>query len=98
MGLQRSMLSAGATSVIVSLWNIFDRSTPLFMNIFYENLLEIEEEELSFLDRIKQYADLYEPDLIDYKTLALQQAKLEMINHPYYNHPVHWAPFVITGK
>jgi CHAT domain-containing protein len=98
MGLQRSILSAGASSVIVSLWNIFDRSTLIFMNKFYENMQEIEDDEVTFLDRIRQYADIYEPDLIDYKTLALQETKIEMINHPYYNHPVHWAPFVITGK
>ncbi len=98
MGLQRSMLVAGASSVVVSLWNIFDRSTPLFMNTFYKYLLEFEEEEVSFFDKIKMYANIYEPDLIDYKTLALQQAKIEMINHPYYDHPVHWAPFILTGK
>lgn len=98
MGLQRAMLSAGASSVLVSLWNIFDRSTPIFMNKFYHQLLEFEDQETSIIDRIKMYADMYEPDLIDYKTLALQEAKIEMINHPYYNHPVHWAPFILTGK
>ena len=81
-----------------SLWNIFDRSTPIFMNKFYHQLLEFEDQETSIIDRIQMYADMYEPDLIDYKTLALQEAKIEMINHPYYNHPVHWAPFILTGK
>lgn len=68
------------------------------MNKFYHQLLEFEDQETSIIDRIKMYADMYEPDLIDYKTLALQEAKIEMINHPYYNHPVHWAPFILTGK
>lgn len=98
MGLQQSFLSAGASSVIVSLWNIFDRSTPIFMNNFYEYLLEFEEEEISFLDEIRMMAGFYTPELVDYKTRALQQAKIEMIDHPYFNHPVHWAPFVLTGK
>ena len=98
MGLQRSFLTAGTSSVLVSLWNIFDRSTPVFMNNFYKRLLEFEDEEISLFDKIRMFVDSYEPELIDYKTLALQQTKIDMINHPYYNHPVHWAPFVITGK
>jgi CHAT domain-containing protein len=98
MGLQRSFLAAGASSVMVSLWSIFDRSTPIFMNKFYKNLLEIEDEELSFIDKALMYANLYSSDIVDFKTLALQQTKKQMIEHPYYNHPVHWAPFVLTGK
>lgn len=83
---------------MVSLWSIFDRSTPIFMNKFYKNLLEIEDEELSFIDKALMYANLYSSDIVDFKTLALQQTKKQMIEHPYYNHPVHWAPFVLTGK
>jgi CHAT domain-containing protein len=98
MGLQRSFLAAGASSVMVSLWSIFDRSTPIFMNLFYENLLEIEDDELSFIDKAMMYANLYSSDIVDFKTLALQQTKKQMIEHPYYNHPVHWAPFILTGK
>lgn len=98
MGLQRSFLAAGASSVMVSLWNIFDRSTPIFMNLFYENLLEIEDDKLSFIDKAMMYANLYSSDIVDFKTLALQQTKKQMIEHPYYSHPVHWAPFILTGK
>ena len=98
MGLQRSLFISGASSVVVSLWSIFDRSTPVFMNKFYNQMISFEEEEISLLDKLKMAANWYEPDLVDYKTLALQQTKIEMIEHPYYSHPVHWAPFVITGK
>ncbi len=98
MGLQRSFLAAGASSVIVSLWNIFDRSTPIFMNKLYDQILNFEADQISFLDNIMMFADLYKPEIIDYKTLAVQQTKIEMINHPYYSHPVHWAPFILTGK
>lgn len=98
LGLQRSFLTAGASSVVASLWSIYDRSTPVFMSYFYYYLIDFEHEELSWYDRILIKMDWYEPELIDYKTLALQQAKLDMMEHPYYNHPVHWASFVITGK
>ena len=98
MGLQRAVLTAGASSVIVSLWNIYDRSTPIFMNTFYRQMQEFEDKETSVIDRFKMYIDYYEPELIDYKTLALQQTKIEMIHHPFYNQPVHWAPFILIGK
>ncbi|MCG8372307.1 MAG: CHAT domain-containing protein [Balneolales bacterium] len=98
LGLQRSFLIAGASSVVSSLWSIYDRSTPVFMNAFYENLKESREEQFSWFDNVLLWAGMYEYDLIDYKSIALHQTKLEMMDHPYYNHPVHWASFVITGK
>lgn len=98
MGLQRSFLVAGASSVLTSLWGIYDRSTPLFMGRFYHYLNEYEREEFDMINRIKVWANWYTPDLIDYKTRALRDAKLFMLKHPYYNHPVYWAPFVLTGK
>jgi CHAT domain-containing protein len=98
LGLQRAFLTAGASSVVASLWSIYDRSTPIFMSHFYKNLKEYEEEELGLINRFMIWADWYEPELVDYKTLALRDAKLDMLEHPYYNHPVHWASFVITGK
>lgn len=98
LGLQRAFLTAGASSVVASLWSIFDRSTPIFMNHFYKYLEEYEEKELGFFNRFRIWANWYEPELVDYKTLALRDAKLDMLDHPYYSHPVHWASFVITGK
>lgn len=98
LGLQRSFLVAGASSVVASLWSIYDRSTPIFMNTFYNSLIQFEEDEYGLLDKILVWGNWFKPELIDYKTLALRDAKLEMLDHPYYNHPVHWASFVITGK
>ncbi len=37
-GLMRGLLSAGAGSVLVSLWDVFDRSTADFMIVFYRTL------------------------------------------------------------
>ncbi len=98
LGLQRSFFVAGASSVVASLWSIYDRSTPLIMTAFYTKLLDYEDKEFGWFDRFLVWSNLYEPELVDYKALALRDAKLEMLNHPYYNHPVHWASFVITGK
>lgn len=98
MGLQRAFLIAGASSVLTSLWSIYDRSTPTFMGRFYAYLSEYETDEFGMVNRFLRWADWYEPELVDYKTIALRDAKRAMLKHPYYNHPAHWAPFVITGK
>ncbi len=98
LGLQRSFLVAGASSVVASLWSIYDRSTPLFMSLFYDKLIEYEEDEFGWFDKLLVWGDWYKPELVDYKTVALRDAKLAMLEHPYYNHPAHWASFTITGK
>ncbi|MDR9417130.1 MAG: CHAT domain-containing protein, partial [Gracilimonas sp.] len=98
IGLQRSFLSAGASSVMVSLWSVFDRSTSIFMSDFYQNMLTHQEEDYGLFSRTLDWIGIYEHPMIDYKTKAIRDAKLAMIDHPYYNHPVHWAPFILIGK
>lgn len=39
-GLSRSFFGAGASSVLVSLWNVYDRSTSDFMSSFYDQMEE----------------------------------------------------------
>ncbi len=97
-GLQRSFFKAGASSVVVSLWSVYDKSTASFMDSFYENLNRFEEDEIGLWTKFKLFFDLYEPPLFGYKEKALHQTKKEMIGHPFYNHPVYWAPFIMLGK
>jgi CHAT domain-containing protein/uncharacterized protein HemY len=40
MSLGRAFLAAGSSSVVVSLWQVSDESTALFMEDFYRNMLE----------------------------------------------------------
>ncbi len=98
LGLQRSFLKAGASSVLVSLWSIYDRSTAIFMRKFYQKLSILEKEEFSWWNKVLQYFSFYEPPLFDHRTKANRDAKLFMLEHPYYNHPVYWAPFILIGK
>lgn len=98
IGLQRSFISAGASSVVVSLWSVFDRSTSEFMSTFYHSLLTHREDEYGIWNQTMDWFGFYEHPMIDYKTKAIRDAKLSLINHPYYNHPVHWAPFILIGK
>ena len=97
-GLQRSFFKAGASSVVVSLWSVFDKSTASFMDSFYRNLNRFEKEEIGLWTKFKLYFDLYEPPMFGYKERALHQAKKEFLEHPYYNHPIYWAPFIMLGK
>ncbi len=98
LGLQRSFLKAGASSVLVSLWSIYDRSTAELMGNFYANLNLYESEEFSWWDKTLYYFNFYQAPLFDYKAKAIRDAKLSMLQHPYYNHPVYWAPFILIGK
>jgi CHAT domain-containing protein len=98
LGMQRSFFQAGTSSVLVSLWNIFDKSTSTLMSRFYKKLKEHKEEEMGVWNKLKLFFDVYEAPLFGYKEKALRDAKLSLIDHPYYNHPIHWAPFVLYGK
>ncbi|WP_421773365.1 CHAT domain-containing protein [Gracilimonas sp.] len=98
LGLQRSFLSAGASSVMVSLWSVFDRSTSVFMSDFYRSMLAHQQEDYGMWSQTLDWFGMYEHAMIDYKTKAIRDAKLAMIDHPYYNHPVYWAPFILIGK
>lgn len=98
LGLQRSFLSAGASSVMVSLWSVFDRSTSVFMSTFYKQMLAHEQEDYGLWSQTLDWFGMYEHPLFDYKVKALRDAKLSMINHPYYDHPIYWAPFILIGK
>ena len=40
LGLQRGLLCAGATSLLLSLWDVHDRSTAELMQIFYKSYIE----------------------------------------------------------
>lgn len=97
-GLQRSFFKAGASSVVVSLWSVYDKSTASFMGSFYKNLSHLEKEEIGLWNKFKLFFDLYEPPMFGYKENALHLAKKELLDHPYYNHPVYWAPFIMIGK
>jgi CHAT domain-containing protein len=40
IGLSRGLLYAGARSLLLSLWDVDDRSTAEFMNLFYSDLFQ----------------------------------------------------------
>jgi CHAT domain-containing protein len=67
MNLARAFLTAGARSVVASLWDVDDRSTATLMESFYEHLkagLTVKEAlRQAQLDFIKHYGDKAKPNL-----------------------------------
>jgi CHAT domain-containing protein len=43
LGLQRGLFCAGASSLLLSLWDVHDRSTAVLMQEFYKNYIQSED-------------------------------------------------------
>lgn len=82
IGLANSFVLAGASSVIVSLWRVNDRSTKLLMENFYRTLL-------NSLDANKKTGVS--------KAEALRAAQRNVIASEKFAHPYFWGPFVLLG-
>lgn len=97
LGLQRAFLHAGASTVVVSLWPVYDHSTSLLMTMFYEELIKHDELWNNFPSKFRRWIgwDAYK---YGYKAAAMRNAKLALIDNPDYDHPVYWAPFIVVGK
>jgi CHAT domain-containing protein/Tfp pilus assembly protein PilF len=54
LGLQRGLFCAGATSLLLSLWDVHDQTTAQLMQAFYKNYLETEDMALSLHTAMKQ--------------------------------------------
>ncbi len=99
LGLQRSFFYAGTSTVVVSLWNVYDRSTASLMNEFYKSILNKNySSKISWWDKMARRIGWDDSIPFGEKASAMRTAKLKMINHPLYNHPVYWAPFIVVGR
>lgn len=83
-GMEQSFVKAGAETVISTLWQVEDKATGLFMETFYNNLVQ----SLSASEGEKRMNKLG----------SLRLAQMKLLNHPQYFHPYFWAPFVMTGE
>ena len=97
LGMQRSFFYAGTSTVVVSLWNVYDRSTASFMNEFYKSLLQ-QDTSRGWIDGALRWIGWEQSIPFGVKAKAMREAKLKMIKHPLFNHPVYWAPFIVVGR
>lgn len=100
LGLQRSFFYAGVPTVSVSLWNVYDRSTAYFMDQFYSSLLNTADQEDSGWgwNSLLRWVGWDQSVPFGNAARAMRHAKLNMLEHPLYHHPVYWAPFIILGR
>ncbi|MGD8428004.1 MAG: CHAT domain-containing protein [Balneolaceae bacterium] len=98
LGMQRSFFYAGTSTVVVSLWNVYDRSTAFMMNEFYKELLKDQQSEADWADSLLRRVGWDTSIPFGRKAEAMRQAKLKMIHHPLFNHPIYWAPFIVVGR
>ena len=98
LGLQRSFFYSGTSSVVVSLWSVYDRSTAYLMNEFYREIISSPPEEPSWYTSFMKWAGWDETIPYGEKAGSMRKAKLKLVNHPLFNHPVYWAPFIVVGR
>jgi CHAT domain-containing protein len=98
LGLQRAFLNAGASAVVVSLWDVYDRSTTLMMQSFYKNLNDAPDSWADSWSRFMRWTGWDRSMPFGNTPSSMRRAKLAMLNSAEYNHPVYWAPFVVVGR
>ena len=84
IGLTRAFLHGGASSVVVSLWQVEDQSTALLMQKFHEHLKNGEDK-----DKALQQAKL---DVMKSQLQLKATGQVESLTSPFF-----WAPFVLIG-
>ncbi len=99
VGLTHAFLTAGANGLSVSLWNVADESTAMFMVGVYQL---VEQRGMSYPQAINEMKrafirgqvsmDTFEPNR-GITVVSLDKAKPGKLSHPFY-----WAPFVYYGK
>lgn len=89
-GLQRAFKKAGVNTVIMSLWQVDDEATAVFMGYFYEALMT----ERRVLDKIINVYKGNPEDAFDYTHSALHTAQNRMRKNPKYKDPYYWAAFI----
>jgi CHAT domain-containing protein/tetratricopeptide (TPR) repeat protein len=82
LGFSWAFLSAGASTVAVSLWNVNDRATSELMVTFYKQVMGEPEGR--------------EPKTLA-EAMALAKRTMLNSERPAYRHPYYWAPFVLIG-
>ncbi|CBN55058.1 MULTISPECIES: CHAT domain-containing tetratricopeptide repeat protein [Kamptonema] len=87
IGLSRSAISAGASSAIVSLWNVDDYSTAFLMTEFYRQLKE--QSKSGKLDK----AEALRQAMLNTKNYVDKDTKKKIYSEPY-----QWSAFTLVGE
>lgn len=95
VGLTHAFIHAGTDSIVVSLWDVNDRSTSILMKRFYQHLKTMNKSEALRQAKL---------DLMQGEFTASKERGVGGIIEgdtdisQTYSHPYFWAPFVLIGK
>ena len=90
-GLQRAFKQAGVQTIVMSLWQVDDEATSVFMQYLYEALLKYRQTMIAVANIDRQIAE----DVALYLQLSLTEAQQRMCQHPKYSNPYYWAGFIM---
>lgn len=91
-GLQRAFKQAGAQTIVMSLWQVDDEATAVFMQYFYEALLRGRQTLAKAVSIDVEIAE----HIFNYPHDALATAQRRMRQHPQYSAPYYWAGFIVV--
>ena len=91
-GLQRAFKQAGAQTIVMSLWQVDDEATAVFMQYFYEALLKGRQTLAKAVSIDVEIA----VHIFNYPHDALATAQRRMRQHPQYSSPYYWAGFIVV--
>jgi len=98
LGLQRAFQTAGAKTVVASLWKVPDKATQLLMSRFYDNLWQKKMSKIEALREAQRWL-LHEgskqPGLS--RGLELPSSAEEPASQAAGLSPRYWAAFVLSG-
>lgn len=90
-GLQRAFKQAGAQTIVMSLWQVDDEATAVFMQYFYEALLKGRQTLAKAVSIDTEIAE----HIFNYPHDAIATAQRRMRQHPKYSAPYYWAGFIM---
>ena len=103
LGFSQALLSAGARTLMLSLWRVDDRATALLMGRFYHELFIEGEDKGSALRGAQEWlrtiparwsADL---DRVPLEEIVARDAPESAAADAPFRHPYYWAAFILVG-
>jgi len=89
-GLQRAFKQAGVQKIVMSLWQVDDEATAIFMQYLYEELMKHRQAMAAATNLDESIAQ----NVSNYTQILLAKAQNRMQQHPKYSSPYYWAAFI----
>ncbi len=103
-GVVRGLKKAGVHTIVASLWPVSDAATALFMNAFYDALLNPTNTKLDALrkaqDTVRDYTApgssvRFSPRTLSHRPVDSEMEEEKVKKFKPYKDPYYWAPFIL---